>query len=170
MGQRSCYHSGIDMEPPASTPSSLSAQLVDLLVVVLSAVVISGINIIVSGHILGSILSLRPEGEYYIRIPLPPVLDMRIRGSSVVAGFSAFAISLLAVAAFWIDAAKSMFIAHMQATEKPLTACELLATLVSVLGCVLIATLVKGFQQLKGATAKIELDEAQVDKLIGRIK
>jgi hypothetical protein len=145
-----------------STPD----KIIELIQIILSAVVICGVNIIVSGHLLGIVLPFKESNENYIRIPLPPVLDIRINGQGAIAGFACFAISLLAVSLFWLDSAKMIFIERMNATDKPLLACELLSTLISVLICVFLSGFIWSILQLRFALNKVHREVRQVEKLI----
>jgi hypothetical protein len=112
--------------------------IITRLQILLSGIIIAGINIILSGYLWGSILSLEKNGEDYFYIPIPPILGLKIRGQQVIAGLTAFTISLLLVGIFLHNAAHHIFITNLQCTNNQLLACELLATSLSVVLCAFV--------------------------------
>ena len=93
---------------------NLISQAASGLEIVLSTLVISGINIAISGHILGYVLNLDESGDNYFLLPFPPILKLRINGNKVFAGFASFTLSLLIVGCFLPSIAKLIFIENLQ--------------------------------------------------------
>jgi hypothetical protein len=127
-----------------SDNSAVEGKILDLLALVFSTIVISGINIAISGHILGYVLNLDTSGDNHFTIPLPPVLRLEVKGSRVVAGFCAFSLSLLLVGVFLPGLSREVFIERLQATDSRWTAAQSLAAILSVALCV-IAGSIKAF-------------------------
>ncbi len=122
-----------------------------------TTIVISGINILVSGHILGFVLGLGIDGNNHFTIKIPLLLHMQVRGDRVVAGFAAFAVSLLVVGIYMPTVAKLVFIENLQATNEQWTACQGLAAIMGVVGCILLAFV----KQLKFSVSTV-LSDAQL--------
>jgi hypothetical protein len=106
---------------------------------IFSTIFLSAINIAVSGHLLGYALGLSEKESDHFTIPIPYILRIKIRGSSVVAGFASLCISLLIVGLFISNVAHIIFINNLNATTSHWTACQLMATSVSVVVSLLIA-------------------------------
>lgn len=118
-----------------------AANIADVLSTVLSTVFISGINIIVSGHILGHIFAFRQTGKNYFTLQVPLMLRLGIRGNRAIAGFAAFTVSLLIVGIFLPDVANRLFIQNMGATDSQWTAIQSLAAAISVVFCLILGAL-----------------------------
>ena len=113
-------------------------KLISGLETLFSLLVISGINIVISGHLLGFVFDLDEDKPYYFNIPIPKIFQIGVKGREVIAGFAAFTISLLFVGVFLSDTAREIFIERMEATDSQWTACQSLATGLSVLLCLLL--------------------------------
>ena len=129
------------------------SQVVDVLKIVLSTLVISGINIAISGHILGYVFNLDESGDNYFNLPLRPVLKLRIIGNRVFAGFAAFTISLLIVGFFMPSTAQLIFIERLQATESVWLANQSLAAGISVIGCLVLGAFRMIYMMIKARKA-----------------
>ena len=123
----------------------MAAQKIDLagvlviLETVLSTLFISGINIIISGHILGYAFGLSTSGKDHFTLYLPPVIRLKVSGKRTFAGFAAFTISLLMVGIFLSEYANQIFIVNLGATESRWTAAQSLAATLSLIFCLLIS-------------------------------
>lgn len=113
-------------------------QLLEIINTILSTAFISGINIIVSGHILGYVFNLKGSKENHFTLQVPFVLKLGIVGNRAFAGFAAFTLSLLLVACCLSDFACKLFIVNLCATDNRWTATQALATSISVVVCLSI--------------------------------
>lgn len=113
--------------------------------IILSTVVISGINIIVSGHLLGYTFGLLKEDlddhkNSWFRIWFPWVLHLGISGHCVYAGFASVAVFILFVGTCMSSTACTVFITNLGATDNKWVACQSLAASLSVLSCLIFAS------------------------------
>ena len=120
--------------------------IVDIISTILSTVVISGINIIISGHLLGSILRLSTDGKIFFSIRVPLVIHLDVRGKQALAGFAAFTISLFVTGVFFDQLAVEIVIDNMSATQSKWIAVQSFAAALSLAVCLFI-----GFVRLVGS-------------------
>jgi hypothetical protein len=130
----------------------------DRLGVLFSTVFISGINIALSGHLLGYILNLDERGANMFTLKIPFMLTIKIKGNKVIAGFAAFSISLMIVGFWFSDTAALVFMDRLKATESNWTACQALATSISLTFCLVIGG-IKFFIQLIRVVLKTPKDD-----------
>jgi hypothetical protein len=109
------------------------------LTAILSSVFLAAINIGISAHLLTYVLALDGTGDDFFTIQLPETFRLSIRGKQVVAGFCAFGVSLLFVSTVLARFSQTVFIQNTGATESKWTAVELMAALLSLIGCLLLA-------------------------------
>jgi hypothetical protein len=137
-------------EAVRSTDAPSAQYVLETLGVVFSTVVISGINIIISGHLLGYVLNfgeggspsshdVTPGKNNIFQIWFPWLLRLGITGNHVIAGFASFTISLLVVGIFLPRQARQIFIDNLQATDSQWIACQSLAAGLAVFVCVLLS-------------------------------
>jgi hypothetical protein len=130
-----------DTAPQAPAAPALPAgaeRLISLMGVVFSTVVLSGINIAVSGQLLGYLFNLGKDGSDHFTMKIPSMLEIKLRGAQVAAGFAAFTVSLLLVGIFLSTAAHRIFVVQLGATENRWIASQALATSLSVTVCLLL--------------------------------
>jgi hypothetical protein len=140
----------------SAASKSVEESILAALGLVFSIVFLSGINIIISGHLLGYALKLtsedreataakkgKPAGQHQgnvftlsIPINVGVKLSLTVRGPQALAGFAAFGISLGIVGFFLSRQADIVFIHNLAATDNHFVACQALATLFSVVLCV----------------------------------
>jgi len=118
-----------------------ATNLVEILSPILSTVFISGINIIISGHILGYVFDFSQSGKNHFTLRVPLILRLGIRGNRAFAGFAAFTISMLIVGIFLPKQANQIFIQNMGATNSQWTAIQSLAASISVVSCLILCAL-----------------------------
>ena len=111
------------------------AHLVDSLSILLSTVVISGINIAISGQLLGYVLGLNSDASDHFTLRIPYLFRLQAQGRQVAAGFASFSLSLLLVGLELPAVARRVFIDSLQATDKQWIACQGLAAIISVGVC-----------------------------------
>ena len=114
------------------------ANIIDKLSTIFSTVSISGINIIISGHILGYLFSFNNSGKNHFTLLVPPILHLGVRGVRTFAGFAAFTISMLVVGYFLPEQATKIVIENMHAPCNQWTATQLLAASLSVVSCLIL--------------------------------
>jgi FtsH-binding integral membrane protein len=127
-----------------NTPSAAALgvqQTIEVVGLVLSTAFLSAINIAVSGHLLGYALNLRRPAQAHFTLGVPWVFSVKIRGITVLAGFAAYSLSLLLVGLTLSSVAKTVFIANLEATKSPWTACQAFAGVITVFACLLLASL-----------------------------
>lgn len=146
-----------------------TSEIPEYLGLIFSTIFISGINIILSGHLLGYLLNLEDRSENSFRLRLPWMLDIKIQGDKVIAGFAAFSISLLLVGFKLSTIATTIFITNLEATDSQWTACQALATSISLTFCIIVGGIKFLFINIrlgiKDAAVTEMLDE-RVNKLI----
>ena len=118
-----------------------ATNVVEILSTILSTVFISGINIIISGQILGHVFAFSQSGKNHFTLHVPLMLRLGIRGNRAFAGFAAFTISMLIVGIFLPKQANQIFIQNMGATESQWTAIQSLAASISVISCLILCAL-----------------------------
>jgi hypothetical protein len=128
-------------------------KYLEYLAIIFSTIFISGINIILSGHLLGYVLNLNYESTNSFRLKIPWMLDIKIKGDRVFAGFAAFSISLLIVGIWFTDFANSVFINNLRATDSNWTACQALATSFSLSICLIVGGLKFSVLGIKAANS-----------------
>lgn len=161
---------GVRGDPPSNTPYE---HITNALGTVFSILLIAGINIIVSGHLLGFVFDLDEKGDGHFKLPVPPVMNFGVYGNRVIAGFAAFALSFLCVIVFFIDFSIEVFITKLDATLNPLVAAQSLAALISVAVCVFLALIRYLFLNVTIITYESERekrpsDEEIIDDLINK--
>ncbi len=116
-------------------------KLIKFFGAVFSTVIISGINVVVSGHLLGYILNLEEKDgdKNYFGVSIPPFIKARAKGTRAIAGLAAFGVSIVIVGLFLSNQARDIFIVNMAATKSQWTACQALATSISLTFCILLA-------------------------------
>jgi hypothetical protein len=145
-------------------------DILELLGIVFSTVFISGMNIVLSGHLLGYVFSLDDRGSNRFTLKVPYILELKIKGDRVIAGFAAFSISLLFVGFFLSDIANTIFMDNLKATENAWTACQALATSISLSVCLIsggIKFFVIGVKFASSSSIEGNPDE-RVQKLISK--
>lgn len=145
-------------------------DILELLGIVFSTVFISGMNIILSGHLLGYVFNLNDHGGNRFTLKVPYILELKIRGDRVIAGFAAFSMSLMLVGFFLTDTAKTIFIDNLKATDNSWTACQALATSISLTVCLLsggIKFFILGIKFASASSVEGNPDE-RVQKLISK--
>ena len=70
-------------------------QTLSALGLLFSVLMLAGINIAISGHLLGFVFNLETSGKEHFTLRIPFVLHLKIKGKQVAAGFAAFSLSLL---------------------------------------------------------------------------
>ncbi len=161
----------------AIDPLRIAEKITEVVAAILSTAFLSGINIVVSGHLLGYALSISGEEEatndgnvFWLRIPY--IFSIRVRGALVVAGFTAYSVSLALTGTILPKYAKLIFIDNLNATTSQWNACQGLAALVSVVFCLMLAAFRLLFDLWRAKeltnTRKVEVDtpEARVKKLV----
>ena len=154
--------------------SNIAEQVIKVLGLVFSSVVISGINIAISGHILGYVFNFAEEGENHFTLPLPPVLRVRISGNSVFAGFASFTLSLLLVGCLMSEMAVQIFIHQLDATSSKWVACQSLAAGISVILCLVLGgirwfiTDIFNRKRIERMKKDVLTPEERVRRLIGK--
>jgi len=108
---------------------------------IFSTVIISGINVVVSGHLLGYILDLEEKDgdNNYFGVSIPPFIKAKAKGARAIAGLAAFGVSIVIVGLFLSNQARDIFIVNMAATKSQWTACQALATSISLTFCIILA-------------------------------
>src|SRR5438874_1818331 len=130
----------------------MSDRTTELISIVLSSVVLASINIVIAGQLLGAAFNLPAnENEGYFNIKIPMVLKIGARGKHATAGFCAFSVSLMIVAAFFSGLAREMFIDNVKATDSQWTASLLFAGIVSLIGSLVIGGLASGIGLIRSA-------------------
>jgi len=119
-----------------STPDP--SGIPDLIAIVLSTVVISGINIIISGHIIGQVFNLSSKGNYYFSIRIPLMIHLGVTGDRALAGFAAFTLSLVITGFFFHQMAVELIINNMSATQDKWIAIQCFAAALSLIVCLFI--------------------------------
>src|SRR5262245_9244819 len=126
---------GLAIAQTTNAKNSLKTDYVDgitaPLKILLSTVVLSTIGIVVSGHLLGNMLSLSRRGENHLTIKIPHITYMEIKGEEVFAGFAVYFLVLLGIGLICPNYAKAMFIDQLEATDSKWTAAQLLASISS---------------------------------------
>jgi hypothetical protein len=79
---------------------------------VFSWVVLMPIGVIIGGKLLSNLLPLPVATGQFLRIPIPPLLDIRATGQEVVLGFAGFIVTLLAMGVAAGSRAHTFFSAH----------------------------------------------------------
>lgn len=114
-------------------------NMLSLVGAVFSFTLTAGINVIISGHLLGYVFGLKEDEENHFTIRIPPVFKLKATGQKVIAGFIGFAISLLIVMFLLNDLPKHLFIDQYKVTDNSWIALQTMAALVSVPICLILA-------------------------------
>lgn len=148
--------------------------VIGLLGTILSTIFLSGVNIILSGHILGSAFNLKTTGSNFFTLNIPNFLYLEVKGDRAIAGFAAFAVSLIFVGIVLSDLAELLFIKNMRATDDKWTAVQSLAASLSVICCLIIGAFKSMVNSFLSWRKSRETEETQltpnerVSSLIGR--
>lgn len=126
-------------------------KILEYLGIIFSTVFISGINIALSGHLLGYILNLKGSEENKFIMKVPGVLQIKIQGDRVIAGFAAFSVSLIIVGFGFTETAKNVFITNLTATDSVWNACQGLAASISLSFCLVVGAIKFAFISIKMA-------------------
>jgi hypothetical protein len=141
-----------------NVPSSEVVQkIIDVLSLLLSTIFLSGINIAISGHLLGYVFGLNQDGEDDFTLRIPFMFTIRVKGACVVAGFTAYSLSLAIIGFEFSAAAKRVFIENLSATTSPWNACQGLAAILSVFLCLVCAgvRMIIDFRLARAAVARV---------------
>lgn len=127
--------------PNTSTNPDVLEQITGSLSLLFSVLMLTGINIAISGHLLGFVFNLETSGRDHFTLRIPFILHLKITGRQVAAGFAAFSLPLLVVGLFLHKAANEIFVMSMQATDKQWLACLALAACVSIITCLFLGAI-----------------------------
>lgn len=91
-------------------------RLISIFQSIFSIFILVPIAIASTGVFLGYVFSLE-DGDNFMSIPVLFVLGIKVTGGKVIAGFTAFLISLFLVGYFLVEVAVKVFIENIQMTQ-----------------------------------------------------